>query len=91
MAQVRHTAEYAWHALTRPDASWVNRVDRRHHWSVLAAPSQPGGWLHVWDIVVPMDFTDPLHGWALSAIAGDHSLLLTSDGGLTWIAEPLPS
>jgi hypothetical protein len=68
--------------------SVIRTTDAGQHWTVVASAD---GSYSPWDLLEAMDFIDPLHGWALGAIGGYSALLVTSDGGRTWTAEPLPA
>jgi photosystem II stability/assembly factor-like uncharacterized protein len=68
--------------------SVIRTSDVGQHWTDVASAD---GSYSPWDLLEPMGFTDPLHGWALGASGGYRSLLITSDGGITWIARALPT
>jgi len=75
----------------------INRLmrtaDGGRHWETLVTASA-GGSLPGWDLFSPIDFTDPLHGWATTTGSngpGVSSLRVTRDGGATWTDRSLPA
>ncbi len=73
--------------------SLIRTADGGQHWDVLIEASTLG-YLPGWDSLSPPGFSDPLHGWTTnqgpSNKYGFTTLLVTSDGGATWVIRPLP-
>jgi photosystem II stability/assembly factor-like uncharacterized protein len=73
----------------------IHTSDAGRHWTVLVAPADPNGYLTDWDQFGSIQFTDPMHGFAFTGGPDLNqpvtSLRMTSNGGVTWNAVPLPA
>jgi photosystem II stability/assembly factor-like uncharacterized protein len=68
---------------------WMRTSDGGQHWDLLSQGHLPS----YFDFPTPIDFPDPLHGWAMVdafQAGGGFALYGTSDGGANWTPLNLP-